>query len=141
MAVPHGSAATLSLDNSSGSPIALTGYMTEVNFSPEIKTHLTTVMGNTSESRIVGLKDGKFTASFKADPTLTAHLIGLWNAQTPGSATTWSFIIGPNGSTSGFQRMTGECYLTSFPIISSHDAERNITASFECSGNTTFDTF
>lgn len=141
MAVPHGSSAVISLDSSGGTPTDLTSYLTEINFSPEIAMHITTVMGLTSQRKTVGLKNATFTAAFRADPTLTAHLIALWNAQSPGSTTTWSFVIGPNGSTSTYQRMTGECFLSGFPVVSNFEAERNITATFEVTGNTTFDTY
>ncbi len=141
MAVPHGSAATFSLDNSSGTPVALTGYSPEVSLSPEIAIHMTTVFGATAQAKVVGLKDAKLTVSFRADPTLSLHLNNLYVAQTPGSATSWSFVYGPNGSTSGFKRVSGECYLVGFPIESKVDDIRNITAQFEVTGALTFDTF
>lgn len=141
MAVPHGSTAAVSLDNSSGSPVDLSSYAKDVTLSPEIMSHLITTFGMTAQKKTVGLKDSKFSVTFVADPTLTLHLNNLYVAQTPGSATTWTFVYGPNGSTSGFQRITVECFLQSFPIESKVDAERTIVASFEGSGSMTFDTY
>lgn len=141
MAVPHGSQAAFSLDNSSGSPTDLSGYGAEITLSPEIMLHDTTVFGAVAHAKVPGLKDCKFTVTFMNDPTLQTHLINLYVAQTPGVVTTWSFIIGPQGTTSGFRKITGECLLSGFPIDVKVDDIEKIQASFEVTGSLTFTTY
>lgn len=141
MAVAHGSAGHFALDNAAGASQDLSAYTREVNFGPEIQMHDTSVFGVGSRSKTTGLKDAKFTAVFMNDPTLQSHLIGLYGAQTPGSGFTASFIYGPQGSTAGYRKITGECILTGFPINAQVDDIETISATFEVTGAVTFTTF
>lgn len=141
MSVAHGSAGYFNLDTSGGSPTDLSAYTREVNFAPEIQMHDTSVFGVGSRTKTTGLKDAKFTVTFMNDPTLQSHLIACYQAQTPGSGTTFTFSYGPQGSTTGKRRITGECILTGFPIDAKVDDIETIQASFEVTGAVTFDTF
>lgn len=136
MSVVTGKSAKFSLDNSSGTPVDLSGYCQEVNMTFDIQVHDTSVFGVGSRSKIVGIKDGKFTVKFFADPTLTAHLVALF-----GLASSSTFTYGPEGSTTGMRRYTGECWLTSLPVQASVNDVESITASFECTGATTMDVY
>lgn len=141
MAVAHGSAGYFNLDTSGGNPTDLSTYTREVNFSPEIQMHDTSVFGVGSRTKTTGLKDGKFTVTFVNDPTLQSHLIACYGAQTPGSGTTFTFVWGPQGSTAGSRKITGECILTGFPIDGKVDDVETIQAAFEVTGATSFTTF
>lgn len=141
MAVGHGSAGYFNLDTSGGTPTDLSAYTREVNFAPDIQMHDTSVFGVGSRTKTTGLKDAKFTVTFMNDPTLQSHLIAIYGAQTPGSGSTWTFIFGPQGSTGGFRKITGECILTGFPIDAKVDDIETIQVSFEVTGAVTFTTF
>lgn len=136
MAVVAGKNTVFSLDDSTGTPVDLTQYCTEVSFTPDIQVHDTSVFGVGSRSKIVGIKDAKFTAKFFNDPTLQTHLIGLY-----GLATSSTFTYGPQGSTGGSRKITGECWLTGFPIDANVNDVESITATFEVTGALTFTTY
>lgn len=136
MPVAHGKSGYFNLDNSAGSPTDLSAYGAEVTFSPEIAVHDTTAFGSNSRTKITGLKDASFTVTFHNDPTLQTHLIALY-----GLATSSTFIVGPQGSGSGSRRITGECWLTGFPINANVDDAEKITATFTVTGDVTFNTF
>lgn len=139
MTVAVGWSGFFSLDNAAGSPIDLTGYVTSVDLTLDKQVFDVTVFGNVgSRAKITGLKDGKFTVKFFNDPTLQTHLVGLWGM---ASGSTHTFVYGPQGSTSGFRRITGECIMPSLPISAQVDAVEEITASFETTGTVVLDTF
>lgn len=133
----HGSSAAFSLDNSGGAPTDLSAKARDVNFTIDEAMHDTTTFGSSSHTKTTGLKDGKFTVMFVSDNTIMDHLTGLFTTQSPGSSTTWSFIFGPRGSTSGFEKFSGECILTSLPIPAVVDNIETITAQFEVTGAVT----
>ena len=137
----HGYTTDLSLDNSAGTPTNLSTYAREVNFQLDEAMHDTTTFGNTAHTKTTGLKDSKFTVTFVSNNTIMDHLTGLFTTQAPGSATTWSFFIGPRGSTSGFEKFSGECILTSLPIPTKVDDIEIITANFEVSGAVVIGTY
>lgn len=141
MAVPHGSTGYFNLDTSGGSPTDLSSYVKEISVSPEVTMHDTTAMGATAHSRVPGLKDTKFSVTFYNDPALQTHLIGIYGAQTPGVATTFTFVIGPQGSTSGYRKITGECLLESFPIDAKVDDIEMVVAAFVSVGAVSITTF
>jgi len=141
MAFAHGSAGFFNLDNSGGTPTDLSSYTREVNFAPEVQIHDTSVFGVGSRSKTIGLKDGKVTVTFMNDPTLQTHLINLWTTQTPGGGQTFTFSYGPQGSTTGKRRITGECILAGFPVDAKVDDVETIQAALEVTGNVTYDTF
>lgn len=140
-AAVHGSAGFFSLDNSSGSVIDLTGFVRDVNFTLDTTMHDTTTFGQVAHTKTVGLKDGKFTVTFVSSATPLAQVVAMFAAQTPGTATTWSFVYGPRGSTSGFEKFPGECYISSLPIPAVVDNIEMLTVSFEVSGPVTPTTF
>lgn len=141
MAVPHGSAAAVSIDNSSGTPVDFAAYTKSINFNPDMTMHIITVLGLTAQKKTVGLKDSKFTLDIFADPVASLHINNLYVAQTPGSSTTWSLVYGPNGSTSGFQRISVEFFVISYNVTSQVDQPREMTVQCECTGSITFDTY
>lgn len=139
MTVAVGWSGFFSLDNSAGTPVDLTSYVTGVDLTLDKQVFDVTVFGNTgSRAKVTGLKDGKFTVKFFNDPTLQTHLVGLWGV---ASGTTHTFVYGPQGSTSTFRRITGECIMPTFPISAQVDQVEEITAQFECTATITIDTF
>jgi hypothetical protein len=137
----HGSTTHFALDNSGGSSQDLTAHARGVDFTLDQSMHDITTFGNSARVKTVGLKDGKFSVTFVSSTTILSHLNGLYTAQTPGTSTTWSFIIGPRGSTGGFEKYSGEAILTGIPVPTVVDDVEMITASFEVTGAVTIGTF
>lgn len=135
MAITHGKDATFSLDNSAGTPVALTQYCNNISMDLDIDIHDTSVFGVGSRTKITGIKDGRFTGKF-FDTTAYTHLSGLY-----GLATSSTFVYGPTGSTSGKPRITGECWLKTLPVNSDVNNAQDYTSSFEVTGAVTLDTF
>lgn len=138
MAVTAGKDAKFLLDNAAGSLTDLSTYVTSVDLTLDNQIHDTSTLGVGSRSKITGIKDGKFSVKFFNDPTLQTHLVGLWGL---ASGTTSTFSFGPQGNTAGMRRITGECILASLPIGADVNDVESITASFECTGAVTIDTF
>lgn len=136
MAVAHGKSGYFQLDNAAGSLQNLSTYTRSVTFSPDISVHDTSTFGVSSRQKVTGLKDSSMTVVFVNDPTLQTHLIGIF-----GLATTSSFEYGPQGSTSGFRKITGEAWLTGMPIEASVDDVESITATFAITGDVTYGAF
>lgn len=137
----HGSSCYFNLDTAGGSPTDLSAYARSVDLTLENAMHDTTTFGSTSHTKTTGLKDGKFTVEFVSNNTIMDHLTGIFGAQTPGGSTTFTFVIGPRGSTSGYEKFTGECLLPSLPISGKVDEIETITATFEATGATSITTF
>lgn len=139
MAVAVGWSGFFSLDNAAGSPVDLTAYVTSVDLTLEKQVFDTTVFGNNgSRSKVTGLKDGRFSVTFFNDPILQTHIVGLWGI---ASGTTHTFVYGPQGSTSTFRRITGECIMPSLNIAAVVDDVERIPTTFETVGTVTIDTF
>lgn len=137
----HGSTAFFSLDNGGGSVIDLTAKAREVDLTLDQAMHDITVFGMSSHAKTVGLKDGKFTVTFVSDNTIMDHLTGIYAAQTPGASTTFSFVIGPRGSTSGYEKFSGECIMPSLPVSAKVDDIETLQVTFEVTGAVTVGTF
>lgn len=139
MSVAVGWSGFFSLDNAAGSPVDLTAYVTAVDLTLEKQVFDTTVFGNNgSRSKVTGLKDGRFSVTFFNDPILQTHIVGLWAV---ASGTTHTFVYGPQGSTSTFRRITGECIMPSLNIAAVVDDVERIPTTFETVGTVTIDTF
>lgn len=139
MAVNPGWIGTFSLDNSAGTPVDLTAFVTSVSLELEKQVFDTTVFGNVgSRSKITGLKDGKFSVVFFNDTTVQTHLVGLWGV---ASGTTHTFTYGPQGSGTGARRITGECIFPKIGIAAVVDDVERLPSDFECTGTVTIDTF
>ena len=132
----HGKDLNFTLDNSAGSVVDLSAYVmgSGVSLGRDIEALLTTTAGDNSNTYIPGLKDGSFSVEFDFDNTLVDHLDGVY-----GSASL-SFVYGPSGSTSGYNKYTGECMMTSVPI-SSPIGLNTISAEFQITGDVTATTY
>ncbi len=137
MAAVHGKNTYFNLDTQAGSPTDLSAYCDNLDFSQALDTAETTVFGNSAKAYIAGLQDGTFSVSGPFDPTLDAHMTAIM-ASHPASLT---FIYGPQGSTGGQRRYTGECILTDYSPGSPVGDKASFSASFQITGTVTRDTF
>jgi len=132
----HGKDLNFTLDNSGGSVIDLSAYVmgSGVSLGRDIEALLTTTAGDNSNTYIPGLKDATFSVEFDFNDTLVDHLDGVY-----GSASL-SFVYGPSGSTSGYNKYSGECMMTSVPIASPIGLN-TISAEFQVTGDVTVGTY
>lgn len=138
----HGSNCYVNLDSTvSGSPTDVSSYAREVNLTLDNAMHDTTTFGSSSHTKTTGLKDGKFTVTFILTNTIMDILTAIFVAQTPGGTGTVSFVIGPRGSTTGQEKISGECLLSALPIPETVDNIVIVAAAFEVTGTTTIGVF
>ena len=85
---------------------------------------------------IVGFKDNKFDISGNALAALATHLNGI-----AGQEASVSFQYGPEGTTSGNRKYTGECFLVSYKESTPVGGLNTFTASFQITGAVTVGTY
>lgn len=130
------------LDNSVGALVDLSSYITRCSIPIVQDTHdVTTADGSASKSSMLGLKGGaEFTVEFLFHDDLFTHLAAVYNLTTN---VTQSYEYGPNTSTSGKAKFSGECYLKAWNPDSpgSTGAPTTMTATFIQSGTQTVGTW
>ena len=105
----HGKSTVFKVDNNAGSLTDISNTLTDVSFPQSVDTAETSAFGASAKSYIVGLTDSTLSISGNFDATVDAHL-----AAVLGQAASLSFEYGPEGSTAGFVKYTGEALLTSY---------------------------
>lgn len=105
----HGKSTVFKVDNAAGTLTDISNTLTDVSFPQSVETAETTSFGSSAKTYIVGLSDSTVSASGNYDATVDAHL-----ALILGQAATVSFEYGPEGSTAGQVKYTGEAILTSY---------------------------
>lgn len=136
MAFRHGKNAVFKLDNSAGSLTDISAYCDEVSLPRSIETGETTVFGKTAKTYIVGLTDATLSVSGKWDSTVDAHLAGIL-----GQDATVTFEYGPEGSSAGRIKYTGEAIVTSFEASSPVGDVVTFSLELQCSDTITRTTF
>jgi len=115
MAFTHGKGAVFKLDNAAGTLQILTAFLDSVDLNNTVDVSETTTMGAEAKTYVSAQSDATLTISGKFDGTASTgpHVIlsGLI-----GLETTSSFEYGPEGSTTGKQKLLGECFLTSYTV-------------------------
>lgn len=135
MAASHGSKATLKLDNSVGTLVDLSGYITSVAMPRTIDTAETSALADTAKEYVIGLEDGQITLEGNWDPTLDAHMNGVKRGLT-GEASI-SYEYGPAGSAGGAVKYSGECFLTAYDQTSPIGDASRWTATLQLTGAVT----
>ena len=132
MAFTHGKDSVFKLDNSGGSLTDISAYINSVDFPETADVAETSVLGASSKSYIVGLKDS------------TIAIAGLWDSTVDGilgavvgQSATLSFEYSPEGTGSGAIKYTGECILTSYSQSSPVGDVVSYSADFQVSGDVT----
>ena len=105
----HGKSTVFKVDNNAGSLTDISNTLTDVSFPQSVDTAETSAFGASAKSYIVGLTDSTLSISGNFDATVDAHLAAI-----VGKADSVSFEYGPEGSTAGFVKYTGEALLTSY---------------------------
>lgn len=118
MSFRHGKNAVFKLDSSAGSLVDLSAYLDDISFPRSVETGETTTYGNNAKTYITGLSDATISLGGKFHATADAHFGALIAALLDGTVTSASFEYGPEGSTSGRIKFTGESIVTSYEVSS-----------------------
>ena len=132
----HGKSTVFKVDNSSGTLTNISDTLTDVSFPQSVDTAETSTFGSSAKSYVVGLTDSTVSVSGNFDATVDAHLAGIL-----GQAASVSFEYGPEGSTNGFVKYTGECFLTSYEKSGAIGDVVSYSAEFQVTGAITRGTY
>lgn len=137
MAFVHGKNTVFKIDDSGGSLRDISAYLDNVDFPQTVETAEVTTFGDAAKEYIVGLKDATISISGSYDPgsALDGYLSGIVG-DDPGT-----FEYGPQGSTGGYVKYTGECILTSYQITGSVGDKVAFSAEFQVTGAVSRTTF
>jgi hypothetical protein len=109
MAVSSTIASVVKLDNSGGTPVDISTYVTDAPITTPRSMYDTSTLGVTAPQFIPGLFDGdKVTLTVLYDITVMDQLFSLLPLTT-----TSTLEIAPEGTTTGKRRIFGECFLES----------------------------
>jgi hypothetical protein len=132
----HGKSTVFKVDNSGGTLTDISNTLTDVSFTQTIETAETSSFGSSAKTYIVGLSDSSLSVSGNFDATVDAHLAAI-----VGKADSVSFEYGPEGSTAGFVKYTGEALLTSYEKSGAIGDVVTYSAEFQVTGAVTRGTY
>jgi hypothetical protein len=132
----HGKSTVFKVDNAAGSLTNISDTLTDVSFPQSVDTAETSTFGSSAKSYVVGLTDSTLSVSGNFDATVDAHLAGVL-----GQAASLSFEYGPEGSTAGYVKYTGEAYLTSYEKSGAIGDVVSYSAEFQVTGAITRGTY
>ena len=128
----HGKSTVFKVDNSSGTLTDISNTLTDLGFPQTVETAETTSFGSSAKTYVVGLSDSTVSVSGNFDATVDAHLAGIL-----GQAASVSFEYGPEGSTSGYVKYSGEAILTSYEKSGAVGDVVTYSAEFQVTGAVT----
>lgn len=140
MAFVHGKGGIFKIDNSAGTLQTLTAYLDQWSISQTVDVAETTTMGSEVKTYLSGQSDGTISISGLYDSTASTGPDVVLNGIV-GLEATSTFELGPEGSTSGKTRYTGECFLTGYDITDASQDVVKFTADFQITGAITKNTF
>lgn len=130
------------LDNAAGTLVDLSQYITRCSIPVVQDTHDTnTADGSSHKTSMLGLKGGaEFTVDFLFHDDLFTHIAAVYNLSTGASQ---SYEYGPNTSTAGKAKFSGECFLKTWSPDSpgGTGAPTTMTATFQQHGTQTIGTW
>jgi hypothetical protein len=132
----HGKSNSFKVDNAGGSLTDISNTLTDVSFPQTIETAETTSFGSNAKTYIVGLSDATVSISGNFEATVDTHLAGVL-----GQAATLSFEYGPEGTTAGQVKYTGEALMTSYEKSGAVGDVVTYSAEFQVTGAVTRGTF
>lgn len=132
----HGKSTVFKVDNAAGTLTDISNTLTDVSFPQSIDTAETSAFGSSAKSYVIGLTDATLSVSGQFDATVDAHLAGIL-----AHADTKSFEYGPEGSTVGMVKYTGECWMTSYEKSGAVGDVVSFSAEFQVTGAVTRATY
>jgi predicted secreted protein len=115
----HGKNTVFKIDNAAGTLVDISTSCDNVSFPRTIDTGDTSAFGTSAKTYVVGLSDSKISVSGKFDATTDAQIAAVIAAIDAGTLASATFEYGPEGSTTGRVKYTGECLVTSYEISAS----------------------
>lgn len=136
----HGKNTVFKVDDSGGTLRDISAYCDNVDFPRDQSSGESTGFQPTGGSRTyeVGLNGATISVAGKWHATPDGYLAGLLN---PTAGATSSFEYGPDGSSSGKIKYTGECFLTQYQESSPFDGVTTFSAQFQVNGVVTRTTY
>lgn len=131
----HGKNTSFKLDTSGGVLTDISTKLNNVDFPREVELVETTTFQAGAKTYVVGFADAKISLQGRWDATIDAHLNGLIGFETA------SFEYGPEGTTTGMVKYTGEAILTKYQKTSPVNGVAGFTAELQVTGQTTRSTF
>lgn len=130
--------ADIRVDDSGGSLTDISTHVKNVNFSRDAELlDVTTFQAAGGDKQfLVSFKDNKFSIEGNAGATVASLLNGIL-----GQEATSSFQYGPEGTTGGNRKYTGECYLVSYSESTPVEGVNTFTANFQITGAVTVGTY
>jgi hypothetical protein len=132
----HGKSTVFKVDNSGGTLTDISNTLTDVGFPQTVDTAETSTFGSSAKSYVVGLTDSSLSISGNFDATVDAHLAGIL-----GQSASVSFEYGPEGSTAGYVKYTGEALMTSYEKSGAIGDVVSYSAEFQVTGAITRGTY
>lgn len=130
----HGKDAVFSLDDSGGTLRAVHVNLNSVTGLPGARAlSEVTAFGDGGTKSLPGLANVSFSIAGHYDATATTGIATVLNGLRATTATS-TFNYGPAGSTTGYIKMTGECWMTEYTIDASVSDRVPIAASFQVDG-------
>ena len=128
----HGKNASFKVDNSGGTLTNISDTLNSVTFPREIETLETTSFGSNNRSYVVGFTDATISIEGSFDATVDAHLAAIL-----GQEASVSFEYGPEGTTAGQVKYTGEAFMTSYETSAGVGDIVTYSAEFQVTGAVT----
>lgn len=135
MAFVHGKGAVFTIDSDE-----LTTYLTDASLSNSVDVAETTTFGSEAKTYVSGQSDATISISGRYDSTASTGPDAVLNGLI-GGETAVAFELGPEGSSTGKVKYTGNCFLTSYEVTAPVGDVVAFTASFQCSGAITKGTY
>lgn len=133
----HGKNAAFKVDDSGSTLRDISTYCDDVSGLPGARSLDTvTGFGDGGVKSVPGLENSKFTVSGSWDPTTTTGPDAVLAPLRTATATS-SFEFGPEGSTSGKVKYSGECWLEEYTVDVKVDGKVPFKASFMVDGTVT----
>lgn len=132
----HGKNSVFKVDNSGGTLTNISDVLNNVSMPREVETVETTSFGSSYRSYVVGFQNATISIEGTWDATVDAHLAGIL-----GQDATVSFEYGPEGSTAGYVKYTGEAYMTSYETSGAVGEVVTFSAELQVSGAITRGTY
>lgn len=141
MAFTHGKNAVFAVDDSGGTLRTISSYVDQVSGLPGGRNlSEVTAFGDGGTKSIPGLANVTFTVSGHFDSTSTTGPNAVLNSLRTASATA-SFEYGPEGSSTGKVKFSGEAWLTEYTVNASVPEKVSFQASFQVDGTVTAGTY
>ena len=135
MSFVAGKTGVFKLDNAAGSLIDLSAYIDNVDMPRDAQLLETTTLGATAKTYITGFKNA--TIALKGHWDGGSAAVDEHMAAILGHANTQTFELGPEGSTSGKVKYTGEARLTKYSCSTPVSGVVDWSADLQVSGDVT----